>query len=58
MAASSRDSVLLVNKETGTRYVTSKNARNTTKKLSLKKYDKKTRTHILFGEEKSRNKAK
>ena len=40
--------IRLVNKETGTFYVTVKNPKNTTDKLRLKKYDKKTRKQEVF----------
>lgn len=44
----------LVNKETGTRYVTTKNPKseNTQGKLSFRKYDKKLRKHVTFTETK------
>ena len=44
--------VKLVNKATGTYYVTVKNPKNTTDKLRLKKYDKKTRRMEEFVEDK------
>ena len=44
--------IRMVNKETGTFYVTVKNPRNTTEKLRLKKYDKKTRKIETFVEDK------
>jgi len=44
--------IRLVNKETGTFYVTVKNPKNTTDKLRLKKYDKKTRKQEIFVEDK------
>ncbi len=44
--------VKLVNKATGSYYVTVKNPKNTTEKLRLKKYDKKTRKIEEFVEDK------
>lgn len=37
---------------TGYFYVTKKNPRNTTEKLSLRKYDPRARKHVLFKESK------
>ena len=44
--------IRLVNKATGSYYVTVKNPKNTTDKLRLKKYDKKTRRIEEFVEDK------
>jgi len=44
--------IKLVNKKTGTFYVTEKNRVNTTDKLKVKKFDKKTRKHEEFEEQK------
>ncbi|MFQ5492544.1 MAG: 50S ribosomal protein L33 [Candidatus Dojkabacteria bacterium] len=44
--------IKLVNKQTGTFYVTSKNRINTTDKLKVKKFDKKTGKHETFEEAK------
>ena len=44
--------VRMVNKATGTFYVTTKNPKNTTEKMQMRKYDKKTRKVELFKEEK------
>lgn len=44
--------VRLVNKATGSYYVTVKNPKNTTDKLRLKKYDRKTRKIEEFVEDK------
>lgn len=44
--------IRMVNKATGTFYVTVKNPRNTTEKLRLRKYDKKTRKIEEFVEDK------
>lgn len=43
-----------VSSETGAAYpyISSKNPRNTTTKLSLRKYDKKLRKHVVFEEKK------
>ena len=38
--------------DTGYFYVTKKNPRNTTEKLSLRKYDPRARKHVLFKESK------
>lgn len=38
--------------DTGFYYVTKKNTRNTTEKLSMRKYDPKARKHVLFKEAK------
>jgi large subunit ribosomal protein L33 len=42
--------VKMVNKETGSFYVTTKNRINTTEKMKIKKFDKKTRKHVVFEE--------
>lgn len=48
-----RKLVGLVSSESGNRtYYTTKNTQNTTEKLSLKKYDPTTRTHVLYVETK------
>jgi large subunit ribosomal protein L33 len=49
--------VRLMNKETGTYYVTKKNPKslNTQEKLKFKKYDKKLRKHVEFTETKQPN---
>ncbi len=46
--------IRLMNKETGTYYVTKKNPKslNTQEKLKFKKYDKKLRKHVEFTEAK------
>ncbi|MBP6005878.1 50S ribosomal protein L33 [Candidatus Saccharibacteria bacterium] len=48
-----RQLIVLVNKATGTRYLTKKNKTNTTDKLVLKKYDRKTRKVEEFTETKT-----
>ncbi len=40
----------LHNKATGTVYLTSKNKKKVERKISLKKYDKKLRKRVVFGE--------
>jgi len=48
-----RKLVGLVSSESGNRtYYTTKNTQNTTEKISLKKYDPATRTHVLYVETK------
>lgn len=44
--------VKFVNKQTGTFYITKKNRINTTDKLKIKKFDKKTGKHEVFEETK------
>jgi large subunit ribosomal protein L33 len=44
--------IKMVNKKTGTFYVTVKNPKTTTEKLRLRKYDKATRQHEEFVETK------
>lgn len=44
--------IRMVNKKTGSFYVTTKNPKNITTKLKLRKYDKKTRKVEEFSEEK------
>jgi large subunit ribosomal protein L33 len=45
-----RQLVKVVNKTTGSFYVTSKNRVNTTDKLKIKKFDPKTKKHEMFEE--------
>ena len=40
----------ITNKETGAVYFTGKNKRKVERKISLKKYDKKLRKRVVFGE--------
>ncbi|MSU45218.1 MAG: 50S ribosomal protein L33 [Candidatus Zambryskibacteria bacterium] len=40
----------LHNKTTGTVYITSKNKKKVERKITLKKYDKKLRKRVVFGE--------
>jgi large subunit ribosomal protein L33 len=44
--------VKMVNKATGTFYVSTKNRINTTEKMKTKKFDKKTKKHEVFEEAK------
>ena len=44
--------IKLINKTTGTTYFTSKNKKLVTKKIELKKYDKKLRKRVVFKESK------
>jgi large subunit ribosomal protein L33 len=44
--------VKMVNKESGTFYVTTKNRINTTEKMKAKKFDRKTKKHAIFEEAK------
>ncbi|MDA9832071.1 50S ribosomal protein L33 [Gammaproteobacteria bacterium] len=57
-AKSQRIKIRMINKETGTFYMTTVNTRNrTTKnqgKLKLRKYDPKTRQHEQFTEDKAK----
>lgn len=47
-----REKVKLVSEESGHFYTTMKNKRNTTTKLSLKKYDPILRKHVIYKEDK------
>lgn len=42
--------IAIQNKATGEVYITSKNKRKVERKISLKKYDKKLRKRVAFGE--------
>ncbi|HPX52455.1 MAG TPA: 50S ribosomal protein L33 [Candidatus Paceibacterota bacterium] len=44
--------IKIVNKETGTTYHTRKNKKLVTRKIELKKFDKKLRKHVTFKEAK------
>lgn len=46
--------VVMKNKATGTRYYTRKNSKNTTDKLEMKKFDKRTRKVETFVEVKAK----
>ncbi len=52
MAKGNRIKIKLINKNTGTAYYTTKNRINTKDKITLKKFDKKTRKHEVFKEAK------
>jgi large subunit ribosomal protein L33 len=52
MAKAQDNLIQLKNKETGEVYWTRKNKRKVTRKIELKKYSKKLRTHIVFKETK------
>ncbi|MEI6843150.1 MAG: 50S ribosomal protein L33 [bacterium] len=42
--------IAIQNKKTGEVYITSKNKKKVERKLGLKKYDKKLRQRVVFGE--------
>lgn len=44
--------IKITNKETGTTYYTKKNKKLVTRKIELKKFDKKLRKHVTFKESK------
>ena len=44
--------IKLVNKQTGTAYYTRKNKKSVTRKIELKKFDKKLRKRVVFKESK------
>ncbi|MCK4609005.1 MAG: 50S ribosomal protein L33 [Gammaproteobacteria bacterium] len=51
MASKIREKIKLVSTEgTGEYYTTTKNKRNITGKLEMKKFDKKLRKHVMFKE--------
>jgi large subunit ribosomal protein L33 len=50
--ASAREFVKLKSTESSEFYMTQKNKRTSTKRLELKKYDKKLRRHVIFKEAK------
>lgn len=52
MAKGAREFVKLKSSETTEVYWTTKNKRNTTERIELKKYDKKLKRHVLFKEAK------
>jgi large subunit ribosomal protein L33 len=52
MAKGARENIKLKSSESSEVYWTRKNKRNTTKRLELKKYDKKLRRHVIFKEAK------
>ena len=52
MAKGARENVKMKSTESSECYWTSKNKRNTTQRMELKKYDKKLKKHVLFKEAK------
>ncbi|MES2198747.1 MAG: 50S ribosomal protein L33 [Chlamydiota bacterium] len=52
MAKGARENVKLKSTESSECYWTSKNKRNTTQRMELKKYDKKLKKHVIFKEAK------
>lgn len=52
MAKGARESIKLKSAESTECYWTTKNKRNTTERLELKKYDKKLKKHVTFKEAK------
>jgi large subunit ribosomal protein L33 len=52
MAKGARENVKLKSTESSECYWTSKNKRNTTQRMELKKYDKKLKKHVVFKEAK------
>ena len=47
-----RQHIILKSKESGHSYHTTKNKRNTTERLEIKKYDPKLKQHVVYKEEK------
>jgi large subunit ribosomal protein L33 len=52
MAKGARENIKLKSTESSETYWTSKNKRNTTQRIELKKYDKKLKKHVIFKEAK------
>jgi large subunit ribosomal protein L33 len=52
MAKGARENIKLKSTESSETYWTTKNKRNTTERLELKKYDKKLKKHVIFKEAK------
>lgn len=52
MAKGAREDIKLKSTESAECYWTTKNKRNTTGRMELKKYDKKLRKHVIFKEAK------
>ena len=52
MAKGARENIKLKSTESSETYWTSKNKRNTTGRIELKKYDKKLKKHVIFKEAK------
>ncbi len=52
MAKGARENIKMKSTESSECYATTKNKRNTTQRLELKKYDKKLKRHVIFKEAK------
>lgn len=52
MAKGGRENVKMKSTESAECYWTSKNKKNTTERMELKKYDKKLKRHVIFKEAK------
>ena len=52
MAKGARENIKMKSTESSETYWTSKNKRNTTERIELKKYDKKLKKHVIFKEAK------
>ena len=52
MAKGPRENIKMKSTESSEVYWTTKNKRNTTQRLELKKYDKKLKKHVIFKEAK------
>lgn len=52
MAKGARENIKMKSTESAETYWTSKNKRNTTERIELKKYDKKLKRHVIFKEAK------
>jgi large subunit ribosomal protein L33 len=52
MAKGARENIKLKSTESSETYWTTKNKRNTTERIELKKYDKKLKRHVIFKEAK------
>jgi large subunit ribosomal protein L33 len=52
MAKGAREHIKMKSTESSETYWTSKNKRNTTERIELKKYDKKLKKHVIFKEAK------
>jgi len=52
MAKGARENIKMKSTESSETYWTSKNKRNTTERIELKKYDKKLKRHVIFKEAK------
>jgi len=52
MAKGARENIKMKSTESSETYWTTKNKRNTTERIELKKYDKKLKRHVIFKEAK------